>query len=56
MIVDEVVIGFGCFGFMFGSMYYGMMLDIIMIVKGLILVYVLLLGLIVLDKMWSVLE
>lgn len=55
LIVDEVVMGFGWLGLMFGFDYYGMCFDIIIIVKGLISVYVLLLGSIIGQCVWDVL-
>lgn len=37
MIFDEVIIGFGCFGMFFVVDYFGVILDLVIMVKGLIL-------------------
>ena len=56
LIADEVVTGFGRLGSMFGSSHYGIEPDIITIAKGLTSAYAPLLGSIVSDRMWTVLE
>lgn len=48
-VVDEVICGFGWFGEYFGLVCYGLKLDIIMFVKGIVLGYVLFGGVIVSD-------
>ncbi len=56
LIADEVVTGFGRLGSMFGSDHYGMKPDLITVAKGLTSAYAPLSGVIVGDKVWSVLE
>ena len=55
LVADEVVTGFGRLGTMFGSDHYGMRPDLITIAKGLTSAYAPLSGVIVSDKVWSVL-
>jgi L-2,4-diaminobutyrate transaminase len=56
LIADEVVTGFGRLGSMFGSDHYGLKPDFITIAKGLTSAYAPLSGVIVSDKVWTVLE
>ncbi|RJX71426.1 aspartate aminotransferase family protein [Vibrio sinensis] len=56
LIADEVVCGFGRLGVNFGSQYYDMKPDLITIAKGLTSAYQPLSGVIVGDRVWSVLE
>lgn len=53
LICDEVICGFGWIGELFGFMYYGVKFDIIMMVKGIISVYLLLLVIVV---KWDIFE
>jgi L-2,4-diaminobutyrate transaminase len=55
LVADEVVTGFGRLGTMFGSDLYGMRSDLITIAKGLTSAYAPLSGVIVSEKVWSVL-
>jgi L-2,4-diaminobutyrate transaminase len=55
LIADEVVTGFGRLGTMFGSDFYGIRPDLITIAKGLTSAYAPLSGVIVSEKVWSVL-
>jgi L-2,4-diaminobutyrate transaminase len=56
LIADEVVTGFGRLGSDFGSLHYNMKPDLITIAKGLTSAYQPLSGVIVGEKVWSVLE
>ncbi|MFB9135059.1 aspartate aminotransferase family protein [Vibrio olivae] len=56
LIADEVVCGFGRLGSPFGSIHYDMQPDLITIAKGLTSAYQPLSGVIVGNKVWSVLE
>ena len=56
LIADEVVTGFGRLGSDFGSTHYGMQPDLMTIAKGLTSAYQPLSGVIVGEKVWSVLE
>jgi L-2,4-diaminobutyrate transaminase len=56
LIADEVVTGFGRLGSDFGSAHYDMKPDLITIAKGLTSAYQPLSGVIVGEKVWSVLE
>ncbi|MGI9433336.1 MAG: aminotransferase [Geminicoccaceae bacterium] len=56
LIADEVVTGFGRLGAWFGSTVYGMKPDLITVAKGLTSAYLPLSGVIVSDKVWSVIE
>ncbi|WP_027967850.1 aminotransferase [Halomonas halocynthiae] len=56
LIADEVVCGFGRIGSDFGSHHYGIKPDLITIAKGLTSAYQPLSGVIVGDRVWSVLE
>ena len=56
LIADEVVTGFGRIGTDFGAHFYGMKPDLITVAKGLTSAYQPLSGVIVGDKVWSVLE
>jgi L-2,4-diaminobutyrate transaminase len=55
LVADEVVTGFGRLGAMFGSDHYGMRPDLITIAKGLTSAYAPLSGVIVADRVWTVL-
>ncbi|MGF1702830.1 aspartate aminotransferase family protein [Photobacterium makurazakiensis] len=56
LIADEVVCGFGRLGADFGSIYYDMKPDLITVAKGLTSAYQPLSGVIVGERVWSVLE
>jgi L-2,4-diaminobutyrate transaminase len=56
LIADEVVTGFGRLGSMFGCDHYGIEADLITIAKGLTSAYAPLSGVIVSDRVWTVLE
>ena len=56
LIADEVVCGFGRLGADFGSLYYDMKPDLMTVAKGLTSAYQPLSGVIVGEKVWSVLE
>jgi len=56
LIADEVVCGFGRLGSDFGSIHYDMKPDLITVAKGLTSAYQPLSGVIVGEKVWSVLE
>jgi len=56
LIADEVVTGFGRLGSEFGSLHYGIKPDLITVAKGLTSAYQPLSGVIVGEKVWSVLE
>jgi L-2,4-diaminobutyrate transaminase len=56
LIADEVITGFGRLGTMFGSDHYGMKPDLITIAKGLTSAYAPLSGVIISEKLWSILE
>ena len=56
LIADEVVTGFGRIGADFGSLYYGIKPDLMTVAKGLTSGYLPLSGVIVGEKVWSVLE
>ena len=56
LIADEVVCGFGRIGADFGSIHYDMKPDLITVAKGLTSAYQPLSGVIVGEKVWSVLE
>lgn len=56
LIADEVVCGFGRIGVPFGSQYYAMRPDLITIAKGLTSAYQPLSGVIIGERVWSVLE
>ncbi|WP_298720216.1 aspartate aminotransferase family protein [uncultured Oceanisphaera sp.] len=56
LIADEVVCGFGRLGSDFGSIHYDMKPDLMTVAKGLTSAYQPLSGVIVGDKVWSVLE
>ncbi len=56
LIADEVVCGFGRIGADFGSHHYGIKPDLITVAKGLTSAYQPLSGVIVGDRVWSVLE
>lgn len=56
LIADEVVCGFGRIGADFGSIHYDMQPDLITVAKGMTSAYAPLSGVIVGDKVWSVLE
>jgi L-2,4-diaminobutyrate transaminase len=56
LIADEVVTAFGRIGYAFGSERYGIRPDLITVAKGLTSGYLPLSGVIVGDKVWSVLE
>lgn len=56
LIADEVVCGFGRIGADFGSHFYGIKPDLITVAKGLTSAYQPLSGVIVGDRVWTVLE
>ena len=56
LIADEVVCGFGRIGSRFGSHLYGMEPDLITVAKGLTSAYLPLSGVLVGEKVWSVLK
>ncbi len=56
LIVDEVVTGFGRLGSAFGSIHYDLRPDLMTVAKGLTSAYAPLSGVIVGERLWSVLE
>lgn len=53
-IIDEVVIGFGCIGKMFVCEYENVMLDILIVGKGLIGGYLLIVVMVMIDEIYNV--
>jgi L-2,4-diaminobutyrate transaminase len=56
LVADEVVTGFGRIGSYFGSPHYGMKPDLITVAKGMTSGYLPLSGVIIGERVWSVLE